>query len=143
MRPAAALRPRAARRSRVAPCRASQQPAERFPAQVCVVLGTQWGDEGKGKLVDILAQQYDVVARAQVGDGGSKWGRNSSGGGRPFWLCQERSVAGGAAWQPHGLHVPHAERRMRGRRAFIPSVAAPAVAGARGAASPAVARSSQ
>jgi adenylosuccinate synthase len=41
--------------------------AEQFDAQVCVVLGTQWGDEGKGKLVDILAQQYDVVARAQVG----------------------------------------------------------------------------
>jgi hypothetical protein len=40
--------------------------AETFPAQVCVVLGTQWGDEGKGKLVDILAQQYDVIARAQV-----------------------------------------------------------------------------
>jgi hypothetical protein len=43
-------------------------PAETFPAQVCVVLGTQWGDEGKGKLVDILAQQYDVIARAQVGE---------------------------------------------------------------------------
>jgi hypothetical protein len=41
--------------------------SETFDAQVCVVLGTQWGDEGKGKLVDILAQQYDVVARAQVG----------------------------------------------------------------------------
>lgn len=43
--------------------------AETFPAQVCVVLGTQWGDEGKGKLVDILAQQYDVIARAQVSKG--------------------------------------------------------------------------
>lgn len=32
-----------------------------------MVLGTQWGDEGKGKLVDVLAQQYDVVARAQGG----------------------------------------------------------------------------
>jgi hypothetical protein len=39
---------------------------EVFEPQVCVVLGTQWGDEGKGKLVDILAQQYDIVARAQV-----------------------------------------------------------------------------
>ena len=39
---------------------------ERLSEQVVVVLGTQWGDEGKGKLVDILAQQYDVVARAQV-----------------------------------------------------------------------------
>ena len=28
-----------------------------------VVLGTQWGDEGKGKLVDILALDADVVAR--------------------------------------------------------------------------------
>ena len=37
-----------------------------FEPRVCVVLGTQWGDEGKGKLVDILAQKYDVVARAQV-----------------------------------------------------------------------------
>lgn len=40
---------------------------EKFNAQVCVVLGSQWGDEGKGKLVDILAQQYDIVARAQGG----------------------------------------------------------------------------
>ena len=30
------------------------------------VIGAQWGDEGKGKLVDILAHQYDIVARAQV-----------------------------------------------------------------------------
>jgi adenylosuccinate synthase len=35
--------------------------------QVCAVLGTQWGDEGKGKLVDAMAQTFDVVARAQGG----------------------------------------------------------------------------
>ena len=40
--------------------------SQRLPEQVVVVLGTQWGDEGKGKLVDILANQYDIVARAQV-----------------------------------------------------------------------------
>ena len=33
---------------------------------VVAVLGAQWGDEGKGKLVDVLAQQADVVARCQV-----------------------------------------------------------------------------
>ncbi|KAI9141192.1 Adenylosuccinate synthetase [Paraphysoderma sedebokerense] len=33
-----------------------------------VVLGSQWGDEGKGKLVDILAQDVDVVARCQGGN---------------------------------------------------------------------------
>ena len=32
-----------------------------------VVLGLQWGDEGKGKVVDCLAADYDVVARFQGG----------------------------------------------------------------------------
>lgn len=33
-----------------------------------VVVGTQWGDEGKGKIVDVLAQQADMVVRFQGGD---------------------------------------------------------------------------
>lgn len=32
-----------------------------------VIIGTQWGDEGKGKIVDILARDADVVARFQGG----------------------------------------------------------------------------
>ena len=32
-----------------------------------VVLGTQWGDEGKGKIVDFLAPNYNVIARFQGG----------------------------------------------------------------------------
>ncbi len=32
-----------------------------------VILGLQWGDEGKGKIVDYLAKQYDIVARFQGG----------------------------------------------------------------------------
>ena len=32
-----------------------------------VVLGLQWGDEGKGKIVDFLAERYPVVARFQGG----------------------------------------------------------------------------
>jgi len=35
-------------------------------SQVSGVLGSQWGDEGKGKLVDILAEHFDIVARCQV-----------------------------------------------------------------------------
>ncbi|CAG8480115.1 5027_t:CDS:10 [Ambispora leptoticha] len=35
---------------------------------VTVVLGTQWGDEGKGKLVDILAQEADICARCAGGN---------------------------------------------------------------------------
>ncbi len=34
---------------------------------VDVILGLQWGDEGKGKIVDLLAPQYDIVARFQGG----------------------------------------------------------------------------
>lgn len=34
---------------------------------VDVLLGLQWGDEGKGKIVDVLAPRYDVVARFQGG----------------------------------------------------------------------------
>jgi len=34
---------------------------------VDVILGLQWGDEGKGKIVDFLADQYDVVCRFQGG----------------------------------------------------------------------------
>jgi adenylosuccinate synthase len=34
---------------------------------VDVVLGLQWGDEGKGKIVDYLAQRYPVIARFQGG----------------------------------------------------------------------------
>jgi adenylosuccinate synthase len=34
---------------------------------VDVILGLQWGDEGKGKIVDHLAKEYDVVARFQGG----------------------------------------------------------------------------
>ncbi len=32
-----------------------------------LILGTQWGDEGKGKIVDFIAERFDVVARHQGG----------------------------------------------------------------------------
>lgn len=35
--------------------------------KVDVVLGLQWGDEGKGKIVDVLAKNYPVIARFQGG----------------------------------------------------------------------------
>ena len=34
---------------------------------VDVLLGLQWGDEGKGKIVDVLAPRYDIIARFQGG----------------------------------------------------------------------------
>lgn len=40
--------------------------AVRIDPGVSVVLGAVWGDEGKGKLVDFLAQDGDIVCRCNV-----------------------------------------------------------------------------
>ena len=34
---------------------------------VDIILGLQWGDEGKGKIVDVLTPDYDIIARFQGG----------------------------------------------------------------------------
>ncbi|GMH29379.1 hypothetical protein Nepgr_031222 [Nepenthes gracilis] len=48
-------------------------------SQVSGVLGSQWGDEGKGKLVDVLAQHFDIVARCQGGSNAGHTIYNSEG----------------------------------------------------------------
>ena len=48
-----------------------------------VLLGLQWGDEGKGKIVDYLAGNYDIVARFQ---GGPNAGHTLKFGGKKFVL---------------------------------------------------------
>ena len=50
---------------------------------VDVLLGLQWGDEGKGKIVDHLAPAYDIVARFQ---GGPNAGHTLIIGGKKFVL---------------------------------------------------------
>ncbi|CAI5732101.1 unnamed protein product [Hyaloperonospora brassicae] len=50
-------------------------------AGVDVVLGAQWGDEGKGKLVDSLSQSYDVIVRVA---GGSNAGHTIVHEGRKY-----------------------------------------------------------
>lgn len=37
-----------------------------IPNKITVVLGAQWGDEGKGKVVDMLGKDADMVCRCQV-----------------------------------------------------------------------------
>ena len=32
-----------------------------------IILGSQWGDEGKGKMVDLFSERFDIVARYQGG----------------------------------------------------------------------------
>ncbi|MCI8622868.1 MAG: adenylosuccinate synthase [Provencibacterium sp.] len=48
-----------------------------------VVVGAQWGDEGKGKIIDILAARADLVVRAQ---GGNNAGHTVESGGEVYKL---------------------------------------------------------
>ncbi|NNF59206.1 MAG: adenylosuccinate synthase [Rhodothermaceae bacterium] len=50
---------------------------------VTIVIGSQWGDEGKGKIVDLLAPDMDIVARYQ---GGANAGHTIAWGDRQFVL---------------------------------------------------------
>ena len=36
-------------------------------SKINLILGLQWGDEGKGKIVDVLTEQHDIIARFQGG----------------------------------------------------------------------------
>src|ERR1035437_5768556 len=48
-----------------------------------IILGAQWGDEGKGKVVDLFSERFDVVARYQ---GGHNAGHTVRIGDRKFIL---------------------------------------------------------
>ncbi|MBI3941291.1 MAG: adenylosuccinate synthase [Acidobacteria bacterium] len=48
-----------------------------------VIVGTQWGDEGKGKIVDLFSEKFDVVARYQ---GGHNAGHTVTVGGKRYVL---------------------------------------------------------
>lgn len=57
--------------------------------KIDVLLGLQWGDEGKGKVVDVLTPRYNVVARFQ---GGPNAGHTLEFGGQKYVL---RSIPSG------------------------------------------------
>ena len=57
--------------------------------KVDVILGLQWGDEGKGKIVDVLTPSYDIVARFQ---GGPNAGHTLEFNGKKYVL---RSIPSG------------------------------------------------
>ncbi|MBA3321662.1 MAG: adenylosuccinate synthase [Pyrinomonadaceae bacterium] len=52
-------------------------------SKVIVIVGAQWGDEGKGKIVDLLAERFEIVARYQ---GGHNAGHSVQVGDRSFVL---------------------------------------------------------
>lgn len=102
-----------------------------------LVLGSQWGDEGKGKVIDLLAERMDLVARFQ---GGANAGHTVVVGGKKTVLHQIPSgvlnpgcvnvIANGCVIDPerfvaelgdlagHGLHVS-ADRLFLSDRAHL------------------------
>jgi adenylosuccinate synthase len=79
-------------------------------SQVSIVVGAQWGDEGKGKWVDVLAEKSDIVVRYQ---GGNNAGHTIWIGGTKYVLHQIPSgvfqkglisaMAAGVVIHPAGL----------------------------------------
>ena len=67
---------------------------ERYIMSVLVVIGTQWGDEGKGKVVHYLSKEADLIVRYQ---GGNNAGHTIIFENKPFVLHQI----------PSGVLVPH------------------------------------
>lgn len=61
--------------------RASRPPEN--GSRIIVVVGAQWGDEGKGKIVDLLAERFDIVVRYQ---GGHNAGHSVQIGSRSYVL---------------------------------------------------------
>ena len=68
-----------------------------------IIIGTQWGDEGKGKVVDLLTERAAAVARFQ---GGHNAGHTLVIGGKKTVLSL---IPSGILHQ--GRAVPHRQRR--------------------------------
>ena len=45
----------------------NRRPYGGFSMSNCAIVGINWGDEGKGRMVDLLTEEYDVVIRYQGG----------------------------------------------------------------------------
>ena len=69
---------------------------------VTCVIGLQWGDEAKGKIVDLLTEQHDIVVRYQ---GGANAGHTVVRGGQTFKL----------SLVPSGIFRPEVQCVIAGR----------------------------
>ncbi len=84
-------------------------------SKITVVLGAQWGDEGKGKLVDILGGTHSVVVRS---GGGSNAGHTIVRDGKkyifsllPSALIDEKNI--GVVGNGCVVHLPSLQKEMR------------------------------
>lgn len=88
---------------------------------ITAVVGINWGDEGKGRMVDLLSQEYDIVVRYQGGDNAGHTVKNErgkfvlnlipSGILRPEVVCV---MGGGMVIDPEHLETELAALRAQG-----------------------------
>ena len=88
---------------------------------VCAVLGAQWGDEGKGKIVDFLARSADITARFSGGNNAGHTVKNPQGTFKLhlvpvgiFWPDGIGVIGNGAVVAPDALLEEIADLRSRG-----------------------------
>ncbi len=82
-----------------------------------ILLGLQWGDEGKGKIVDVLAPKYDIVARFQGGpNAGHRAVPRRSRAARSRWRRPALYPQNIQKGTPDNAHPPPARRRRRARQ---------------------------
>ena len=87
----------------------------------CTVVGINWGDEGKGRMVDLLAEQYDIVIRFQGGGNAGHTVVNEKGAFAlhllPSGIFREGVVnilGNGVALDPENLWAEITELRQKG-----------------------------
>lgn len=87
----------------------------------CTVVGINWGDEGKGRMVDLLAEQYDIVIRFQGGGNAGHTVVNEKGTFAlhllPSGIFREGVVnilGNGVALDPENLWAEITELRQKG-----------------------------
>lgn len=51
------------------------------------IVGVNWGDEGKGRIVDYLSQDFDIVSRYQGGNNAGHTVASSTKRARLFSIC--------------------------------------------------------
>ena len=82
-----------------------------------ILVGAQWGDEGKGKIVDVLSENFEVVARYA---GGHNAGHTVIINGKKFILQLVPCGVLRSAWVRHGSqltcnHLPGNDTQQRQR----------------------------
>jgi adenylosuccinate synthase len=60
-----------------------------------ILVGAQWGDEGKGKIIDFLTDEADIVVRSQGGNNNGHAQDNEANG--IDWAGRDRALEGHVA----------------------------------------------